>query len=289
MISPYVRRRTLAGELTALRKSAGLTIAQLASTVGESRSNVQRLEGGISRPNEALVIRILEALDVPDDQWDRIHTIAREAAERGWWASYAAEMGERQALTANLEAGAIRIREYQLTYVPGLLQTEDYVRALTEYDDLTFVGHEPSAPAAVIRARAGRQRMLRRPGGATYEVVIDELVVRRPTVPASVHARQLRHLASAGDSIAVHILPIDADIEAYSVPKAAFSLYTYADPADGVVAAVDTVTSDIVLTAAGEVRRYEHLYDRLRKAALSAHDSARLLADAADAMERIAS
>lgn len=289
MISPYVRRRTLAAELEALRKSAGLTIVELANLIGESRSKVQRLEGGRHRPNEADVIKILDALRVPDDQWQRIHRIAREAAERGWWAAYASEMGERQALRADLEAGAVTIREYQLTHVPGLLQTEEYVRAITQYDDLTLVGSEPSSPAAVIRARAGRQRMLRRPGGPSYEVIIDELLIRRPAVPRDVHARQLKELTSAGDSITVLVLPVETEIEAYSVPRAAFSLYTYADPADGVVAAVDHVTADDVLTGTGEVRRYENLYDRLRKAALSPDDSARLLAEAADAMERITS
>lgn len=286
MISPYVRRLRLARELTALRKAANLTIEELAKLIGESRSKVQRLEGGTVRPKEADVLKILDALQVSDEKWTQIYEIAREAAERGWWAPTAAQMGERQALFANLEAGAATIREYQCPYVPGLLQTEEYARALTQYDDLTWVKSALIEPEAMVRGRINRQRMLRRANGPTYEVVIDELVIRRPTVPAPVLASQLRRLAKPEERVRVYVLPTCTEIEAFSVPRSAFSIYTYPDPGDGTVVMVDSVTTDLVLTDREHVQRYELLYERLRKAALSADDSARLLTEAADAIER---
>jgi transcriptional regulator with XRE-family HTH domain len=285
VISPYVRRLRLGWEVETRRKAAKLTTDKLARMVSADRSKLSRLEGGKIRPDLDFVYKLLEALGVDGKEWAHLATIAREATEKGWWESQ--PMDHRQALFADLEAGATTIREYQQTVVPGLLQTEAYTRALNEHDDLTLAAPAPSPQEMTIRARAGRQRMLRRPGGPSYEVVLDEMIVRRETAPRRVLAEQLRALATTTVAT-VRVLPVSARIEAYSVPKSAFSLYTYADPGDPTVAAVEMVAADLALTDVGEVKSYEQLFDRLRKATLSEKDSARLLAEAADEMERIA-
>jgi transcriptional regulator with XRE-family HTH domain len=282
LISPYVRRLRLGRELTQLRKRAGLTHAKLAARTGLSQSKISRLESGPYRPDQGDVIRVLDGLDVPENgERHRILTIAQEAAGRGWWESI--PMDARQALYAALEAGAVAIREYQDTVIPGLLQTPQYTKAIAANDDLSF-GADTSAPDVATRARAERQRMLRL-NGATYEVIVDEVVIRRLSVPPNVHIAELRHLAANSGRASVRILPVDARIDAYTVPRSPFSLYSFGDPKDPRVAAVDTVTSDLILVDEGEVERYEHLYCRLRKAALSPQDSAYLLAKAADEME----
>src|SRR5918992_2263019 len=132
MISPYVRRLRLAAELRALRTDGGMTHEQLAKKIGESRAQISRLENG-HVVDQADIIKILDALDVRGDRWTQLVTIAREASERGWWESNKA-MGERQALYANLEAGAKTIREFQMAFIPGLLQTPEFTRARIEAD-----------------------------------------------------------------------------------------------------------------------------------------------------------
>src|SRR5918992_5711520 len=122
MISPYVRRLRLAAELRALRTHAGVTHVQLAKQIGQSRAQISRLENGHVVDQDD-VMKILDALGVDDERWTEIMSIAREAGERGWWESNRF-MGERQALYANLEAGAQTIREFQMTFIPGLLQTQ---------------------------------------------------------------------------------------------------------------------------------------------------------------------
>ena len=83
MISPYVRRLRLARELIALRESAKFTHARLAKATGESAAKISRLENGHIRPRLDDVLKILDALGVTDgEQWTRLVTIAREAAER---------------------------------------------------------------------------------------------------------------------------------------------------------------------------------------------------------------
>ena len=280
MISPYVRRLRLGAEIRALRAEAGLTADQLGKRIGRSRADISRLENG-HVVDQADVIAILEALGVDGDRWTEVVTIAREAGEKGWWESSKA-MGDRQALYANLEAGAATIREYGQTFVPGLLQVPDFVRARAA----ATVTLEPVSGTSdgILAGRAGRQRMLRRPGGPTYEVVIDQVAVCRLAAPPVVVKKQLHYLATAVNTeprITVHVLPIHARIEDFTVPRCTFSIYTYPDPGDPDVVTVDSVTSDLILTEPSQVAPYDKLYERLRAAALSPADSLDLLTKAA--------
>lgn len=280
MISPYVRRLRLAAELRALRSERGLTHEQLAKKIGQSRAQISRLENGHAA-DQADVMSILDALGVEGERWTTIVTIARQAGERGWWESNK-RMGERQAFYANVEAGAATIREFQGTFVPGLLQTPEYTRARIEADHRTGTGDYTADKA--IEGRTGRQRMLRRPAGPTYDVVLDEVAVRRPSVPAEVMKAQLYHLTARVNidpRVTLRVLPVVAEIEAYSVPRSAFSVYTFADPGDPTLVVADTVTDDLVHTEEELVRRYDELFDRLRRASLSEEDSLQFLIETA--------
>ena len=285
MISPYVRRLRLAAELRALRTHAGVTHVQLAKQIGQSRAQISRLENGHVVDQDD-VMKILDALGVDDDRWTQIMTIAREAGERGWWESNRF-MGERQSLYANLEAGAQTIREFQMTFIPGLLQTNEFTRAR---GDAERVAGAPSFNAdKAADGRIGRQRMLRRPGGPDYEVIIDELAIRRTSAPPEVLKAQLYHIAATvngSPKITVRVLPVEAEIEGYSVPRSAFSIYTFNDPGDPTIVTVDTVTDDLVLFESDDVKRYDELYDRLRAAALPVQQGLEFLIDAAKASHR---
>ena len=281
MISPYVRRLRLGAELRALRAEAGLTHEHLGKRIGESRAQISRLENG-HVVDQADVMKILDALGVTGDRWTQVMTIAREAGERGWWESTRG-MGDRQALYANLEAGAADIREYQQTFLPGLLQLPEFTEARFAAEHAG--GPRPFTVAGVLAGNAGRQRMLRRPGAPRYEVIIDEMAVRRLAAPADVVKAQLHHIVATLEEdwwFALRVLPIDARIEGFTVPRCTFSIYTYPDPGDPRVVTVDTATSDLVLTEGPEVASYEHLYTRLRDAALGLRDSLSLLTLVAD-------
>jgi len=252
-----------------------LTHEQLGSRIGQSRAQISRLENG-HLVDQADIMSILEALGIDGERWTEIITIAREAGERGWWES-TKKMGERPALYANLEAGATSVREYQQTFLPGLLQVPEFVRARIDADatlePMTFTA------GGAVAGNAGRQRMLRRPGGPTYEAIVDEVAVRRLSAPPEVVKKQLYHLATAvnGDvRYTLRVLPVEARVQSFTVPRCTFSIYTY-DNGDPTVVAIDTVTSDVVLTEPDQVAPYEQLYTRLREAALPQPDSLDLL------------
>ena len=283
MISPYVRRLRLAAELVTLRQQRKISSEQLARAVGLPRTTISSLENGRRRPDINDVIKIVDHLGVTGDAWTQLINIAREAGERGWWESHSDEMGARQALYANLEAGAGSISEYQMTLLPGLLQTPEFTQARTAVDKADWSAHFD--PARATEARGGRQRVLHRPDGPQYEVIIDELAVRRPAAPYETLYRQLLHIvavATTDEKIVVRVLPIETPIPGHTIPRSGFSIYRYPDEGDPVVVAVDTVTDDLVLTKAEQVTHYLALYERLRDASLPFDESVRFLQEAAD-------
>jgi hypothetical protein len=139
----------------------------------------------------------------------------------------------------------------------------------------------------ILAGRAGRQRNLRRPGGPQVEQIVDELAVLRRSAPGGIVKRQLRHLvgvAKGGQpNVTLRVLPVETEIRDYAAPRSAFFTYTYPDPDDPRVVAIDTVTSDVILTDEARVSIYERTWERIREA-LSAEESARFFAEAADAL-----
>jgi transcriptional regulator with XRE-family HTH domain len=272
VISPYVRRLRLANEIRTRREAANLTSEELGKRISQSRIKISRLETGARRPDIGDVMKILDVLGVEGDEWRSVVQMARDAAERGWWETSAfAGMGDRQKLYADLESGAITIREYQI-FVPGLLQTHEYTRARRPMQGRSNAFELERA----VKARQRRQQELHRDGGPSYEAVLDEVAVRRIAADPSIMEAQLKRLAElaeADDRIAVRILPVNAVVAEYRLPYSPFSIYTYPDPGDPMVVVVDTVTTDLVLTEPEEVGPYAALYDAIRAAALSPSDS----------------
>ncbi len=288
MISPYVRRRRLAAELTRLRDEHGYTTLRLAKAINVPRQRISRIQNGHVRPDLDEIIRILDVLKVGQKRWQQIMTIAREAQERGWWEKFADEMGPRQALYANLEAGAQSIAEYQMTLLPGLLQIPAFTEIRARADRAAYPDHFD--PARALEARAVRQRVLERAGGPTYDVIIDELAIRRLAAPPDVVRAQMHHLVDVGHHrkrVTIRVLPLAATIAGHAVPRSAFFTYRYPDPGDPVVVAVDTVISDLVLTEPAEVGYHLDLYKRLRDAALTPADSLDFLAAVAEDLSQL--
>ena len=232
MISPYVRRLRLAAELRALRAEGGLTHEQLAKQIGQSRAQISRLENGHVVDQDD-VMNILDALGVDDERWTEIMTIAREAGERGWWESNKAH---------GRAPGALRQPRGGRRDDP---RVPDDVHPGSAPDPRVHPGPQRGRPPGGARSsytadkaaagRLGRQRMLRRPGGPDYEVIIDELAIRRAAAPWRSSRRS--STTSLRPSTAAPRSPPGCcrstpRIEGYIVPRSAFSIYTFNDPGD---------------------------------------------------------
>ncbi|WP_434740938.1 helix-turn-helix domain-containing protein [Micromonospora sp. SH-82] len=273
--SPVIRRARLGAELRQLRRQGALTLEQVCGRLGwASTSKLSRIELGQSRPDLADVLDLLDVYQVPDAQRDALIVIARDAATgRGWWKSLS-EMGERQRVYAELEAGAATILEYQPALVPGLLQTPAYARARIEAGRWTDPGLDVDAD---VRARMARQEVLRRAHPPRYTAVLTETAADLVGVPPEVRTEQLRHLVDLGalSNVSIRVLPHGAALPAD--PLTPFSSYSFPDPADPRTVMLETLTSDVRLVAEPNLDRYAQLVDWLVGVALDEERSAELL------------
>ncbi|MEU8656103.1 helix-turn-helix domain-containing protein [Actinoplanes philippinensis] len=277
--SPYVNRIWLAAAILDARKQAGYTTDRLSQETGLQRQKISHIETA-NRPVDPAAIRlILDALGAAVASHTKIMRAAERAAAQGWWKRYDDEMGPRQAQTADLEAGAGTIFEYQPFLIPGLLQTPDFARARA--DAARTARSRRFSTARDLEARKQRQAILSGPSATPYEVVIDEAALRRRMVTADVMHGQLEHLIGATlnlRAVTVRVLPLDAALTERLQARSAFSYYTYSDPDDLEIVTVDTNIDDMILTDENEVGIYASLRSELQEDALSAADSLELLA-----------
>lgn len=282
MFSPYVRRRRLASQLRALREEREMTTDELAKRIHYSRMKVSRLENASGRPDVSDVIRILDTFGITGTEWERIVRLANSAAQKGWWDSHGESIGTRQRLYIDIESGAATIREYNQAALPGALQTLDFIGALIELAKAE--GPLSYSPSKMTDARLRRGKDLLRPDGPTYEVVVDEVVIRRLAVPPEIMKSQLLHMLTLVDSeprLTLRILPLRTQMVGTLLPRSTFTLYTFPDAEDPPMAAVDITTSDLIYTEPDDVKRYTRKYEKICRAALSPEDSRELLMKAA--------
>jgi transcriptional regulator with XRE-family HTH domain len=288
MTSPFLRRRRLATELRTLREQKGMTAEDLSRKILRSRMTVSKLENGRCRPDLADLMKILDILEVTGDKWEEILTLARQAAERGWWDKYGDSMGARQRMYADLESAADTIRGYYQVAFPGILQTPEFTQALIDTDRAE--GPLMYKPERSIEARQRRQKVALDSDGPACDFILDEFVIRRLAVPSKVMVGQLRHVIqtlTAQPHLSLSVLPVDARIEG-ALARSTFTIYTFRDPIDSPVAVADTISADVIHTEYVEVARYEDLYRRLREASATRVRSLALLEEAANRLTDLA-
>jgi len=280
--SPYVRRHWLGAEIRRLRHEHGIRAEPLARAVGYPRQQLSALENGHLGPDVDMVSAICDYLTVGANRRTAIMDAASDGWARGWWTAHAERIGLRQGMYADLESGAATITEYALALFPGLLQTAAFAAARIHSD--VSRRSEAFDPEAAVAARTHRQQLLLAANGPQYEVVLDEFAIRRGAAEAHIVADQLRHIIAVcarHASVTVRVLPIGASIRSHSAPRSAYSIYRYRDVEGCVAVAVDTLTTDLILTEQPDVDAYLSLHRRLKAAALAPGPSLHLLGAAA--------
>src|SRR6266700_1724306 len=174
---PTVLRILLGSQLRRLRESKGITRAEAGYTIRASGSKISRLELGRVSFKERDVADLLTLYGVTDDgERQALLNLADKANSPGWWHRYNDLLPSWFQVYVGLEDAATLIRTYEVQFIPGLLQTEDYARTVMS------VGQAGAAAEEVerrVRLRTDRQRLLTRPGGPRLWAVIDEAALRR--------------------------------------------------------------------------------------------------------------
>lgn len=252
-IDPHSSMAALFGSrVRRLRTAAGLTQAELgekAYVVGSRITQVERASG--ARPTLELARALDRALGADELLVDLWHYVYREAFP-DWSRAFIA-----------LSEKAVSIGQYAAHVVPGLLQTEDYARAVLSLD-VMLSGEEQLEER--VAARLGRQERLRSPGRPELWIVLDEAVLRRPVGGRAVMRHQLSQLLEAAEDpgTTVQVLPFDQG--GHEAMGGSLTLLTLPD---GTEAAYKEGADFGRLTEEpSDVRRYSEIYDRLRAAAL---------------------
>ncbi|MEU4611920.1 helix-turn-helix domain-containing protein [Streptomyces umbrinus] len=198
--APSVLRMILGRQLEELRNRAGLTFEQAGAAIGVSHSTIRRMEAAkVARLRLPDAEKLLQVYGVTDQQEiDTFLKSVREANKRGWWHTYRDVLPDWFAAYLSLEQAALQIRAYEAQFVHGLLQTEEYARALLG------AGNPHAATEATERRvalRMRRQELLTRPSPPRVWIVMDETVLRWPVGGSEVMRAQIDHL------IAVNSLP----------------------------------------------------------------------------------
>src|SRR5258708_1716959 len=194
--SPTVRRRRLALELRRLREAARLTCDEVADHLECSASKISRVETGRVSVSPRDVRDMLELYGVLSEQRESLVQLARDSRQKGWWHAFSEGEQPQFVTYVGLESAASEIRIYEVSLIPGLLQTEDYARAVIRAGMM-------NSPAADVERRVALrlapQPAVTRDDPPKIWAVLDQAALRRRAGGAGLIGRQLEHLlAQAG-------------------------------------------------------------------------------------------
>ncbi|MBZ6134014.1 helix-turn-helix domain-containing protein [Streptomyces olivaceus] len=227
---PTARQKRLGLELRRLREAAGLTATEAAALLGANRVQITHIESGLTGVSEQRLRRLKSHYACTDDEF--IDALVAMATDRtsGWWEEYRGLLPTSFLDLSELEHHARFLRHVAILYVPGLLQTEDYSRAV-------FSSRRPELTAEELDVRI-RHRKDRQRFAVPYEAVIHEAALRIRVADRATSKAQLLRLLELSEAghVTVRVIPFDLD----GFAKAS-STMTYAD---GPLAKLDTVVRD---------------------------------------------
>jgi transcriptional regulator with XRE-family HTH domain len=258
---PTVLRILLGAQLRRLREAKGITLEEAGHKIRASHSKMSRLELGRVGFKDRDVADLLTEYGVHDEQErDMLRALARQANAQGWWHVYADIMASWFEAYVGLEEAASTVRTYEVQFVPGLLQTEAYARAVT------MLGYA-DAPAEEIerrvKLRMARQRLLHVDDPLQLWAVVDEALLRRPLGGPAVMREQVQHLieVTAMRNVTLQVIPFHSG--GHAAAGGPFSILRFAEPDLPDVVYLEQLTSALYLDKRDEVDHYLAVMERL--------------------------
>jgi DNA-binding XRE family transcriptional regulator len=260
-LGPTVRRMLVGSQLRRLRTEAGVSREQAATAIRASEWKIHRLENGQVGFKDRDVVDLLRFYGVTDPgEVAALAVLAREANEPGWWQQYGDVLPQWFRAYVDLESAATLIRTYEGQLVPGLLQTEDYMRAVIAGARLDDPKQEAEQR---VQLRLGRQALLERADAPRLWAVVDEAALRRPVGGAKVMGAQLERLIQATrlPTVTLQVLPLDAG--AHPAMVGAFSILRFADRELPDLVYLEHLSNAVYLDKRDEVEQYLDLMETI--------------------------
>jgi transcriptional regulator with XRE-family HTH domain len=260
-----MRRILLGSQLRRLREAKGLTREDAGYSIRASESKISRMELGRVSFKERDVADLLTLYGVADEDRETLLDLAREANVAGWWHGYGDLLPGWFQTYVGLEEAATRIQTFEVQFIHGLAQTEDYARAV--------VAHGlPAAPSEEIERRVDlrmrRQRVLTAESAPHFSAVLDEAALHRAPGGPKVMRDQLARLLELSEfpNVVLQVMPFDRG--AHAAEGGAFTILGFPEPDLSDVVYLEQLTSALYVDKRDEVAHYLRVMDRMRVDAL---------------------
>jgi Domain of unknown function (DUF5753)/Helix-turn-helix domain len=259
LAGPIVVRMLLGARMRRFREASGITCAEAGYAIHGSHSKISRMELGRTGFKHRDVADLLTLYGVCDNvERDGMLSLVEQANSPGWLHEYGDVLSSSAETRLELEQSASVIRCYENQFIPDLLQTADYARALTEL-------HHPAAPQSEVARRIAlltkRQMVLREPASCRLWAVIDEAALRRQPGTAATMRRQLRLLIETAElpNATIQVMPSSTGVAA----GGAITVLRFAEPEIADVVYLDQFTGSLYLKEPDDVQHYAQVVDRL--------------------------
>ncbi|MGV9291769.1 helix-turn-helix domain-containing protein [Streptomyces sp. NPDC003719] len=275
-VAPTVGQVVLGKRLQELRETAGLKREEAAKVLRVAPATVRRMEMAEVALKIPYVQILLSEYGVPDDEVAAFVALAEEANRPGWWQRYTDVLPDWFSLYVSLEGAARIVRSYEPHFVPGLLQTEDYARAVLDDGTIGTEGRE--AVERHVALRMERQRLLDRPDPPHLWVIMDETVLRRPV---SIHGRVMREQLdrllefAARDRVTLQVAEFGDG--PHPGTYAPFTLFRFAEPELPDLVFTEYLTGALYLDSRQEVSTHLEVLDHMAARAASTQRTEKIL------------
>lgn len=280
---PTVLRIVLGTQLRRLREAAGVTREAAGDAIRGSHAKISRLELGRVGCKERDVADLLTLYRVTDEK-ERAEflALARGTSTPGWWHRYNDVLPGWFETLIGLEEAASVIRTYEVQFVPGLLQTEEYALAVCRLGNPQASGKEIQRR---VELRVQRQALLTAPNAPRLWAVLDEACLRRPLGGVDVMSAQLRHLLEMTrlPNVTVQIAPFD--LGGHAAAGGPITILRFLEPDLPDIVYLEQLTSALYLDKRDDVDHYLAVTDQLSAQAASPRDSQAILEEMIRRME----
>jgi transcriptional regulator with XRE-family HTH domain len=273
---PTVLKILLGAQLRRLREAAGVSRDDAGYHIRASGSKISRLELGRVSFKERDVSDLLDLYGVAGEHKSQLVQLTREANATPWWQKYREVVPDWFQVYVGLEEAAALIRVYEVQFVPGLLQTEEYARAVVMQGS---PGLSPDEVDNRVNVRLGRQRLFAKENAPRVWAIVDEAALRRPMGGRDVLAGQVKRLIEAvGEpNITLQVMPFKYG--GHGAEGGAFTIMRFpeADLPDMVY--MEYLTGAHYIDKPEEVEVYAAVMERLSVAGTSPEKTRDILAD----------
>jgi transcriptional regulator with XRE-family HTH domain len=258
---PTALRIALGAQLRRLREASQITTDEAGQAIRATHSKISRLERGRSGAKQRDVADLLSLYGVSDEtEREGLLTLARQANTPGWWQQYNDILPKWFELYVGLEKAASIIRAYEVQFVHGLLQTQDYARAVI----LIANAHAPVEEIdRRVSLRMKRQQLLTQPDAPELWAVLDEASLRRPLGGRTVMRAQLEHLLQITDlpNVTLQVVPFDAG--PHAAAGGPFTILRFPEPDLPDLVYLEQLNSALYLDQPDAVINYVAVMDQL--------------------------